>query len=683
MKRRDFLKYTSSAGVGSVMLNSLPVQSFATPNMLPLLNCQGVDERILVVLYLDGGNDGLNTLVPINQYNTYKTLRPTIGLNDTGTGAFINLDTTLPLDEQVGINPNMTSFKAMYDAGKAQVIQAVGYPGFNGSHFKSTDLWLTGGDGTTGNFNISSGWMGRFLNNTFPGMYGNPNSVFQDPLGIQLGDKKPSIGFISDENVFIASNLTQQDPGGWYNLVQGIGSAPHLAPIASDFGDQLAYIMSIESSTNVYAQRITNVFNAGTNSSTVYPNTDLSDQLQTVARLISGGSKTKIFMVRIGGFDNHSGQVVSGTPHIGKHADLLSNTFDSVKAFHDDLSAMGLEDQVMSLVFTEFGRRITENGSLGTDHGNLGPMFLFGSSVEPGIKGTNIDLNPALLTSNGNLDSATQMQFDYRSVYKTILQDWLGASDTAIASTYFDNQSKIPSLINTNFVVDPSCYFDTYVDQTSLNVKLMLEGFYDATEQNMHKELASRNLVPTDQPYGMAPFNYTGVETTSALPPDTVDWVLVELRDPANINTVIARRAALLRTDGVVMEPSGRAGITFVDVVAGEYYVAIYHRNHIPVVSSVVHNTSDTQAVYDFTNAASMAMGTNQLKAMGNKYALYAGNFNGDGANNGLDYELWKPNSSVVNEYRSEDGDGNGIVNNLDYNLWKRNKTQTGESIFQ
>ncbi len=687
MKRRDFLKYSSSAGVGSVLLNSMPVKSFATPNMLPLMDCSELEDRALILVYLGGGNDGLNTIIPLDQYGLYRYHRPTIGLPDTGKGAIVNLDTTLALQDQVGIHSEMMALKEMYDSGRAQILQAVGYPNNNGSHFKSTDIWMTGGDGTSAYNNYSSGWMGRFLNKVYPGMHGNPNTIFQDPLGLQLASKTPSVGFISDLREYVAANLAQQDPAGWYSLVQSIGAIPHLSVPESDYGDQLAYIMSVENNTNIYANRITNVFNAGSVTSTVYPSTSLGNQLKTIARLIDGGCKTKIFLTQIGGFDTHSNQVDDGIPYEGRHANLVSNVFSSIKAFHDDMAFRGMENRVLTLTFSEFGRKVAENGSRGTDHGNLAPMFLFGSTVVPGIRGTNVDLNPSLISSNGNFNNNAQKQFDYRSIYRTLLQDWLGASDEALSTTAFNSFAKLPNMVNPNVLVDPSCYFDAYVKQTYLRLKVVLEGFYDTSTQAMHKKLFTKGLIPLSHPYGDPPYNYTGIESAGSLPPDTVDWILVELRDANNINTVIAQRAALLRTDGVVMEPSGRDYINFIDIEPTEYYIAVYHRNHVPVVSSVVHDTSGntitTQNVYDFTTSASAAMGTSQLKAVGSHFGLYAGNYDSNGANEYEDYEAWKEKSSIPNQYLAEDGDGNGVVNNLDFNLWKKNESQVGVNIFQ
>lgn len=454
MKRRNFLKNIGRLSATPMVLNGLPLSSFATTSMLPLLNCQGIDERVLVLVFLKGGNDGLNTVVPIQQYDTYINLRPSIGLAISGTNGVLSLDDTLPLEDQVGVHPAMTAFKEMYDAGKASLIQGVGYPSYNQSHFKSTDLWLSGGDGTPAYSSLASGWMGRYLETAFPGVSGNPSLDFPDPLGIQLGDVKPSLGFHNHFEEYVASNLTNQNPEDLYGLLAGIGTAPHTTLKNTDYFEAVQYIMDVENSTNAYGQRITEVFGMGGNSSIEYPNSGLANQLRMVARLLNGGSKTKIFLVHRTGFDTHANQVDTANTHLGNHADLLADVFNAIQAFYQDLENLGLGDRVLTATFSEFGRRATQNGSKGTDHGTLAPMFLFGNGLEAGVKGSNLDLTN--LSNSGNL--LQNPQFDYRSVFKTLMQDWLGADDTTLEGAQMSDFDKIPDLINPDALVSPDCY---------------------------------------------------------------------------------------------------------------------------------------------------------------------------------------------------------------------------------
>ncbi len=453
MKRRNFLKYTAPLTATPLMLSGASMmRPFATEKMLATLteDCAEVADRVLVLVQLAGGNDGLNTIIPVNQHSLYTELRPTIGISQLD---YIELDTTMPVVDQVALHPSMTHIKNMYDSGLVNVVQGVSYDNQNKSHFKSRDLYWTGGDGLDGNGNLDNGWMGRYLDGAFPGVAGNPASGMLDPLGIQLGASKPSLGFASANINEVSINLYKQDLGGYFSLVNSVGGAPINNVPATKYGEELDYIMSIENNVEVYAGRITDVFNAGSNSSVTYPDTDLADQFKTIARLLVGGCKTKIFLTTIDGFDTHNNQVVGGATGTGKHADIWSNISESIKAFIDDLTILGVEQKVITATFSEFGRKAVENGNFGTDHGTLSNMLLFGSSVNPGITGTNVDLS--------NLHQGTQLQGtqnDYRQVFSTVLQDWLGAADDLV-STAFPTATfaKIP-IIGTAKIVDPTCY---------------------------------------------------------------------------------------------------------------------------------------------------------------------------------------------------------------------------------
>jgi hypothetical protein len=236
-------------------------------------------------------------------------------------------------------------------------------------------------------------------------------------------------------------------------LIQTIGGAPILDVPETDHGAELEYIMGVEQSINQYAERITQVFNAGSNFITTYPNNYFASQLKTVARMIRGGCKTKIYLCQVGGFDTHSAQVDSGDTSIGSHAQLLQILSDAVKTFFDDLEGLGIADQVMACTFSEFGRCAKENGSFGTDHGTLAPMFLFGKNIRPRVHGTNVDLDD--LTADNQLKNK---QFDYRQVFATLLQDWLGANDFVIGEAMFESYPKM-FMVQKEYTVGPSCYF--------------------------------------------------------------------------------------------------------------------------------------------------------------------------------------------------------------------------------
>lgn len=472
MKRRNFLKIFPAATVTPFVVNGHALRPFANNQMARLLSsCEGVEDRVLVLIQLKGGNDGLNNIIPIDQYDNYANLRPSIGIPEDQV---INLDGTLPNADQVGLHPSLLKFKELYEKGWATLVQGVGYESMNQSHFKGTDLWLSGGDGTIANNNLKSGWMGRALQAFYPEVEGVPTSSMPDPLGIQVGDPTTSLGFHTETEHQNVINLSGQDAAGFYSLIQTIGGAPIANIPDSEHGVELAYIMGVEQSTSLYAQRITQVFNAGSNFLSSYPTTNasrLAPQLQTVARLIKGGCKTKIYLCQLGGFDTHNAQVNGGNPTVGDHANLLLDLAESVKAFMDDLDGLGLADQVTACTFSEFGRCAKENGSDGTDHGTLAPMYVFGKNIAAGVRGTNVNLSN--LTNDNQLQGA---QFDYRQVFTTLLQDWLGASENVLTETMFEGYSKI-ALVDSAAVVNPDCYLpmmvgtqDNYLTQKPLTI---------------------------------------------------------------------------------------------------------------------------------------------------------------------------------------------------------------------
>mgnify|MGYP005846072489 CR=1 FL=1 len=451
MKRRNFLKILPAAGITPFVINGFSMRPFANSRIARILSdCGDVEERTLVLVQLKGGNDGVNTIIPIPQYDVYANLRPSIRIKENAT---IALDNTLPAADQIGLHPAMTAFKAMYDEGWATLIQGVGYESMNQSHFKGTDIWLSGGDSTQGNSSIASGWMGRSLQAIFPEVKGAPTTDMPDPLGIQVGDTNPSLGFHTQTEHQNAINLSGQDPAGFYSLIQTIGGAPILDLPDTEHADELAYIMSVEQSVSSYAQRITQVFNAGSNAGS-YPNNTFANQLRTIARLISGGCKTKIYLCSIGGFDTHSAQAAISDSGTGTHANLLQTLTEGIKAFFDDLKGLGIADKVLACTFSEFGRRASENGSAGTDHGTLAPMFVFGKNTEPGVLGTNVNLSN--LTQQGNLQG---VQYDYRQVFATLLQDWIGANDEVLEAAMFDGYAKVP-VVSPTHIVPPDCYLN-------------------------------------------------------------------------------------------------------------------------------------------------------------------------------------------------------------------------------
>lgn len=485
MKRRNFIKLTASASALSLM----PTDVFALFKAAGMDSCPNVNGKKIVLIQLSGANDGLNTAVPLNQYDLYSNLRPTIKLSNSGANAVINLDSTLNLSDQIGLHPSLTGFKNLYDNGLMRVIQGVGYPTQDKSHFKSTDLWLAGGDGTPANNVSQSGWVGRFLENYYADFL---NANF--PLGIQLGSSENSLGFHGEVEHGMALNINGQDPSGFYSVINGLGGAAPTNIPNSEYGDLLRFILDNDTSSNTYAQTISTAFNSGSNSLT-YPNTSLSNQLKTVARFISGGLQTKVYLVKISGFDTHDLQVASNTnSHLGKHADLLTDISESVKAFITDMNNQNKGEDVVAVTFSEFGRKAGENGNLGTDHGEIAPMFVFGKSIAPGISGTNVNLSEAVLANNYQIKT---VQHDYRRVFGTILQDWFGANNSTLDLTFYNktsnsgfSNSKITAMIKAQNAVPSSCYTDKVLAIDRFEIKNEVIVFPNPTSEiiNIHSQ---------------------------------------------------------------------------------------------------------------------------------------------------------------------------------------------------
>lgn len=440
MNRRDFTRLSALMGSGLLLkLNGVPLHAFQGNGMLENMAKNSLNDRVLILIELHGGNDGLNMVIPIDQYGNYYNLRPNIAVPQTGSRKYIPLDLSLPDNRKVGLHPDMVGAKAMYDDGNMAVIQNVSYENSNGSHFRSRDIWQMG---VSYDEYESSGWMGRYLEHYYPNYPTNyPNANYPDPLAIEIGTGV-SLAFHRDEG--IPAGLSIDNPDAFYNLINSVGVQPPINLPDSHAGDEIEYMMQIEKQSNNYAERLKNVYNAGSNSSTVYPDlypfiapadaihNPLAPQLKIIARLLSGGIGTRIFSCRIGGFDTHANQVETGNSSMGKHAALMYHISSAVKAFYDDLKNLGLAERVLAMTYSEFGRRAASNASYGTDHGNAAPMLVFGTCLNPGVYGENPNLANL---QNGNIP----MQHDYRQVFSSVIKDWFQASNAAINDVRFQD----------------------------------------------------------------------------------------------------------------------------------------------------------------------------------------------------------------------------------------------------
>lgn len=463
MKRRSFIKLTSTASAISL----LPSQVTASLNIAKnFLDCN-LSNRKLILINLAGGNDGLNTIIPINYYDTYANLRPSIKIPENGLNSYIKLDESLEDNQRIGLHPALTGFKNLYDNDLLRIIQSVGYPSQNKSHFASTDIYLSANDGNSWGNGNNSGWIGRFMESYYADLIQNSY-----PLGVEIGSKSNSLGFHGENEHGLSVNINGQDPSGFYSLISGMAGEPPANIPASDYGDELEYIIQTDTLSNMYSEAISTSFNNGQNAVS-YPDTDISNQLKTVARLISGGLESKVYMVKLAGFDTHFSQNQAQNDILGDHNNLLTKLSAAVTAFMNDLTALNLQNDVVGLTYSEFGRKAAENGSLGTDHGETAPMFVFGQPVKGGVSGINPDLNEA---NEDNSYQIQTVQFDYRDTLGTLLQDYLGADNLALDATFFNNtlnqsfsETKINDLIKSEFSVATNCYSNSLTNNRDNN----------------------------------------------------------------------------------------------------------------------------------------------------------------------------------------------------------------------
>ncbi|GAB5551364.1 MAG: hypothetical protein Sapg2KO_09550 [Saprospiraceae bacterium] len=381
------------------------------------------NDKVLVLIQLNGGNDGLNTLIPLDQYDTLAELRSTVILPE---------NTLIPLTDTLSLHPSMTGFKSLYEDGKLGMVQSVGYPNQNRSHFRSMDIWQSG---SPADETWTTGWLGRYFANNHPGFPNDyPSESYPDPFAITMGN------VVSETCQGSAANfsLTLNDPFALSPLAESAGENPTDTP----YGMELDFLRTTIAQSNQYAEKITEAAGKGSNQ-VAYPSSRLGEQLKNIALLISGGLQTKVYVASIGGFDTHANQVDAGDTTTGEHAALLSTLSEAMSAFQSDLQALGIEERVIGLTFSEFGRQIRSNFSLGTDHGTAAPLFVFGACANSNILGENPEISPDIEVQEG-----LPMQYDFRDVYGSILQDWFGLSLDRIQTLLHQQYQYLPVIQN-------------------------------------------------------------------------------------------------------------------------------------------------------------------------------------------------------------------------------------------
>ena len=427
--RREFLR-TSVLGAAATWTVPLFLEKtfFALDAMAADSATQtvtGKDGTILVVLQMAGGNDGLNTVVPYAD-DAYQRARPRLALSS---------EQILKIDNYVGLNSKLTGLKSLYDEGHLAIVQGVGYPNPNRSHFRSTEIWQTASDADR---TEAHGWLGRYFDNCccgsdpavgvaigeeMPQAFAakNPTGVtFSRPEQFRWRASEAKNSHVNAEQIFYRQlNSTDDDRVAAANNGASIGTLP--GEPKSDLS-ALDFLQRTALDAQLSSDKILAI--ARKYKSTVpYPQGQLAASLSIIARMIAGGLTTRVYYASQGGFDTHAGQ-------INTHARLIAEFNDAVSAFVSDLKQQGNFERVLLMTFSEFGRRVAENANGGTDHGTAAPMFVLGGKVNAGLSGKY----PSLMDlDRGDLKFNT----DFRSVYGTILDKWLKAPSKIVLGRNF------------------------------------------------------------------------------------------------------------------------------------------------------------------------------------------------------------------------------------------------------
>jgi len=393
--RRAFLSQMGLAAAGvSFSLAGRPARAMTSSPLLKAFSSLASD-RILILIQLSGGNDGLNTIIPVNN-DIYYSRRPTIGIPKAQA---------VLLDDETGLHPAMASLNNLWGNGSMAVVHDTGYANATRSHFEGTVNLSTARNQDTSE---ESGWLGRYLTDEY---FANGFSTLDYPLAVRIGG--PATLF---QSPFGNLSVTFGDAAQFERFVQQGGFFDAEDVPATVYGSALSFVRQITNASYRYVAAVQDAADLGSNLAS-YPNNGFASNLAVIARMLRGGLPTPLYTVSKGGFDTHSNQGAA----TGGHANNLGELADGISAFFEDLAQDGLDRRVMVMTFSEFGRTLIENGSRGTDHGAAAPMMLFSPGLRGGLYGVQSDLV--------NLYGGDPLYTtDYRSAYASLLDDWFGMS---------------------------------------------------------------------------------------------------------------------------------------------------------------------------------------------------------------------------------------------------------------
>ena len=497
MKRRDFLKAlpigaaatTIPFWLGSARANAL----LKSPMLSAMMNASVPSNRALVIIFMEGGNDGLNTLVPFENPD-YDKLRKNTGFVTAAEKASL----TFKVRDDLAFNPSFNPLEPLWKEGKMAIVQNLGMSNPDLSHFRATDVWNSASDT---DLLISTGWAARYLQQLYPNY---PSTLPSDPIAISMGDLQSSI-FQGKSNKL---DIMIQDPRTFAS--SGKSTDANFPPTYG--GGELKFVHDLIDVSNSYAGRFQSFFPQYAVNKVTYPDNPLAINLQRIAWCIAAGIQTPIYFTYLRGFDTHFSQF-SKDPTVSGHGQLLKYVADAVFAFQRDLEALGVADRVLTMTYSEFGRRVFENGdwSSGTDHGTTAPHFLFGTNVNGELYGHH----PNLI--NLDKDNNPFNEFEFRQLYASVLGDWFGADETLRTSIL--SPGRIHDPFGIDFPINGSSKIQSLIRSSQSKVVSQKENFelLPAMPNPFRDETTIRFRLPDRKNVVLEIFNAEGKQITTLI----------------------------------------------------------------------------------------------------------------------------------------------------------------------